>query len=54
MERRQKLYRMCDLEWTGRQSGLVSGKVRKELLELEGDAGGRKVFRRYRKQYFTR
>ena len=41
---------MCDLEWTGRQSGLVSGKVRKELLELEGDAGGRKVFRRYREK----
>ncbi len=46
----------CDLEWTGRQSGLVSGKVRertswnwKEMPEEErcsADTG--------KKQYFTR
>ena len=51
MEREAKAVPGC-VTWNGQEGNPVwfPAKYGKELLELEGDAGGRKVFRRYREK----
>ena len=51
MEREAKVVPGC-VTWNGQEGNPVwfPAKYGKELLELEGDAGGRKVFRRYREK----
>ena len=51
MEREAKAVPGC-VTWNEQEGNPVwfPAKYGKELLELEGDAGGRKVFRRYREK----